>query len=239
MVKHESRVPLDRRYILAQDIDPQFADSFTNEAPAHLRFPTRNHYAFLHGVMGIDPKTERVKVETSQEWIILEKRRDNNLLTERALNSAEKECFITAAATVDGDSKRGKKPTIDEAIVLLRRKFYEIEPETLQRQLGEDGESASLGDLMRAGDNTEDEAVGNVLAEDVASLLLRVEDPRDRRVLSLRFGFEGRPYTLEEVGREMGFTRERARQLQIRGLRALVSNPRARELFSQYVSDNE
>ena len=51
-----------------------------------------------------------------------------------------------------------------------------------------------------------------------------------RRVLSLRFGLDGEPpQTLEEVGGQLGITRERVRQLETRALRELRSQ--APELF--------
>jgi len=37
---------------------------------------------------------------------------------------------------------------------------------------------------------------------------------RERRILELRFGFDGDPASLEEIGREVGLTRERVRQLE-------------------------
>ena len=47
-------------------------------------------------------------------------------------------------------------------------------------------------------------------------------NPRMRRVLSLRFGLDGEsPQTLEEVGTQLGITRERVRQLETRALREL------------------
>jgi RNA polymerase primary sigma factor len=48
-----------------------------------------------------------------------------------------------------------------------------------------------------------------------------------RRVLALRFGLDGEtPRTLEEVGSELGITRERVRQLETRALRELrLANP--------------
>ena len=54
---------------------------------------------------------------------------------------------------------------------------------------------------------------------------------RGGRVLTLRFGLgDGRPRTLEEVGRELGVTRERARQLEAEALRALRHPSRAGRL---------
>jgi RNA polymerase primary sigma factor len=42
--------------------------------------------------------------------------------------------------------------------------------------------------------------------------------PRERRILELRFGFEGEPWTLEAIGRELDLTRERVRQLEAQAL---------------------
>ena len=46
---------------------------------------------------------------------------------------------------------------------------------------------------------------------------------RERRILELRFGFEGEPWTLEAIGHELDLTRERVRQLEARALRELRS----------------
>ena len=57
--------------------------------------------------------------------------------------------------------------------------------------------------------------------EELAGALEQL-NPRMRRVLSLRFGLDGEPpQTLEEVGSELGITRERVRQLETRALREL------------------
>ena len=55
--------------------------------------------------------------------------------------------------------------------------------------------------------------------------------PREERVLRLRFGIDdGRTRTLEEVGKEFNFTRERIRQIEARALRKLRHPSRSKRL---------
>jgi RNA polymerase primary sigma factor len=54
---------------------------------------------------------------------------------------------------------------------------------------------------------------------------------REKEVLRLRFGLEdGHPYTLEEVGRRFGVTRERIRQIEAKALRKLRHPSRSKKL---------
>jgi RNA polymerase primary sigma factor len=94
-------------------------------------------------------------------------------------------------------------------------------PVSLETPVG-DGESL-YGDLIEdvnalaPHEQTAEQARGLELAGALEQL-----NPRMRRVLSLRFGLDGEPpHTLEEVGTELGITRERVRQLETRALREL------------------
>jgi RNA polymerase sigma factor (sigma-70 family) len=59
-------------------------------------------------------------------------------------------------------------------------------------------------------------------------------NPRMKQVLLRRFGLDGRPpQTLEEVGRDLGVTRERVRQLETRALRELRSVAPGLQLYLQ------
>ncbi|HET9116247.1 MAG TPA: sigma-70 family RNA polymerase sigma factor [Gaiellaceae bacterium] len=99
-------------------------------------------------------------------------------------------------------------------------------PVSLETPVG-DGESM-YGDLIEdvhavaPHDQTADKARTTELAG-----ALELLNPRMRRVLALRFGLDGEtPRTLEEVGSELGITRERVRQLETRALRELrLANP--------------
>jgi RNA polymerase primary sigma factor len=99
-------------------------------------------------------------------------------------------------------------------------------PVSLETPVG-DGESM-YGDLIEdvnalaPHEQTAEQARGKELAGALDEL-----NPRMRRVLSLRFGLDGEaPRTLEEVGSQLGITRERVRQLETRALRELrTANP--------------
>jgi len=80
----------------------------------------------------------------------------------------------------------------------------EGEDETQLRELLEDTEALSPKQV------TQQELVHREVREAVRTL-----PPREKRIVELRFGLTGgRPYTLEEIGREFGISRERVRQLQ-------------------------
>jgi RNA polymerase primary sigma factor len=94
-------------------------------------------------------------------------------------------------------------------------------PVSLETPVG-DGESL-YGDLIEdvnapaPHEQSAEQARGRELAGALEQL-----NPRMRRVLSLRFGLDGQPpHTLEEVGTQLGITRERVRQLETRALREL------------------
>ena len=99
-------------------------------------------------------------------------------------------------------------------------------PVSLETPVG-DGESM-YGDLIEdvhalaPHEQSAEQARGRELAGALDQL-----NPRMRRVLSLRFGLDGEPpQTLEEVGGQLGITRERVRQLETRALRELrMANP--------------
>jgi RNA polymerase primary sigma factor len=75
-------------------------------------------------------------------------------------------------------------------------------------------------------------ATQSLLGADVHGLLATLL-PRERRVLELRFGLnDGHPRTLDETGRVLGITRERARQIEITALNRLRQHPTTRHLQS-------
>jgi RNA polymerase primary sigma factor len=95
------------------------------------------------------------------------------------------------------------------------------DPISLETPVG-DGES-SYGDLIED-DNADlpEEVTAESMRSSELAVALAQLNPRMRRVITLRFGLEGQaPQTLEQVGAELGITRERVRQLESRALREL------------------
>lgn len=106
-----------------------------------------------------------------------------------------------------------------------------ISTSSLDTPIGETGENV-LGDMIV--DNMilppEEMCTMKLLHEDLLKLL-DVLKPREKRVIILRFGlFDGIPRTLEEVGRMMGVTRERIRQIEEKALRILRRSSYSRKL---------
>jgi RNA polymerase primary sigma factor len=74
---------------------------------------------------------------------------------------------------------------------------------------------------VTSGDTTDANTMSNSRTDDIESALATLA-PRDAKVLRLYFGLDdGRARTLEEIGKMMGVTRERIRQLRDRALKQL------------------
>ncbi|MEA5039704.1 MAG: RNA polymerase sigma factor RpoD [Clostridiaceae bacterium] len=97
-----------------------------------------------------------------------------------------------------------------------------LEPVSLETPIGEE-EDSHLGDFIPDDDAPEPAEVASftMLKEQLVDVL-KTLPPREEKVLRLRFGIEdGRTRTLEEVGKEFNFTRERIRQIEAKALRKL------------------
>ena len=112
------------------------------------------------------------------------------------------------------------------------------EPMSLETPVGEE-EDSSLGDFipdpnaMTPHEYTTRESLLKELDRDLAILT-----DREEKVIRMRYGlFDGKVYTLEEVGREFGVTRERIRQIEFKALKKLRSpqkRSKLKELYSSY-----
>ena len=128
--------------------------------------------------------------------------------------------------------QNGHEPTAEElakAMDMTVERVREIqrmaqEPASLESPVGEE-EDSSLGDFV-ADENAEapGKAADRAMVAQQINLALKSLTPREERVIRLRFGLDdGRPRTLEEVGRDFGVTRERVRQIEAKAIRKLHS----------------
>jgi RNA polymerase primary sigma factor len=94
---------------------------------------------------------------------------------------------------------------------------------SLDKPLGDESGAASFGDLFASDDQQPDEVVQVDLQEQALHRALGRLPERERRVLELRYGLDGdpEPHSLEAIGRLMGLTRERVRQLESQALQRL------------------
>ena len=133
----------------------------------------------------------------------------------------------------------GREPTTDEIaerLGMTADKVREImkiaqDPVSLETPIGEE-EDSHLGDFVEDNDSPapSESASFSLLREQIAEIL-RTLTPREAQVIKLRFGLEdGRPRTLEEVGRQFKITRERIRQIEAKALRKLRHPSRSKAL---------
>jgi len=105
------------------------------------------------------------------------------------------------------------------------------EPVSLETPIGEE-EDSNLGDFIEDHKALApaDAASRQMLKEQMEEVLQSLSD-RERDVLTMRFGLDdGRPRTLEEVGKHFSVTRERIRQIEAKALRKLRHPSRAKKL---------
>ncbi len=133
----------------------------------------------------------------------------------------------------------GREPTSEEIakeMGITVEKVREIkkisqDPVSLETPIGEE-EDSHLGDFIPDDDvpTPVDAAAYSMLKEQLMEVLDTLSE-REKKVLMLRFGLEdGRPRTLEEVGKEFNVTRERIRQIEAKALRKLRHPSRSKKL---------
>ena len=107
------------------------------------------------------------------------------------------------------------------------------EPVSLETPIGEE-EDSHLGDFIPDEDAPHagrGRLATRLLKEQLAGRVRKALTPREEKVLRLRFGLEdGRPRTLEEVGKEFNVTRERIRQIEAKALRKLRHPSRSKKV---------
>ena len=135
--------------------------------------------------------------------------------------------------------KLGREPTTTEIAEELHMEVSKVEeilkiaqePVSLETPIGEE-EDSHLGDFIQDDEASQpsEEASYTLLREQLEEVLSTLT-PREEQVLRMRFGLvDGKPHTLEEVGKEFDVTRERIRQIESKALRKLRHPSRSKKL---------
>lgn len=136
--------------------------------------------------------------------------------------------------------RHGKDPDIKEIAKVMEISVEEAEnlmrisqqPKSLSTPVGDDKE-ATLEQFIADGSKPSlYDAVSKELLKDALGEVLDTLSPREQRVLEMRYGLsgDGKPKTLEEVGKVFKVTRERIRQIEAKAIRKLKHPTRARRL---------
>lgn len=130
----------------------------------------------------------------------------------------------------DMHQRLGREPTPDELAQELGKSTQVVlellrtsrQPISLDSTIGDEGETR-IGDLIEDTDSPEaSELVDRQLMADQLRRTLGVLSPREEMIMALRFGlYDGTPRTLDEIGKQLGLTRERIRQLEKESLSKL------------------
>lgn len=142
------------------------------------------------------------------------------------------------------EQRFGREPTIDELSEMLEMPKDKVEwmirvswlPLSLETPINDDEDESELGNFVEDRDTpTPPQSVYSKLLSEKIEEILDALPFREARILRLRFGLEnGRFYTLEEVGKKFGLTRERIRQLETKALRRL-RHPRRSGQLREYL----
>src|SRR5687767_4377599 len=125
----------------------------------------------------------------------------------------------------------GREPTLDEIAdeaSLTVQQVLEVRAAarastSLDAPVG-DGDDAVFGDFVAGDEPLPEETVELNLRSEALRTALAALPPREREVVVMRYGLGGsEPQTLEEIGRRLGLTRERVRQIELESLRRLAS----------------
>ncbi len=135
--------------------------------------------------------------------------------------------------------KLGREPTPAEIAAEMNiseervREIQKIaqDPVSLETPIGEE-EDSHLGDFIEDETTvTPSDSVSTAMLKETLLSVLNTLTPREEKVLRLRYGVDdGRPRTLEEVGKEFNVTRERIRQIEAKALRKLRHPSRSKHL---------
>jgi RNA polymerase primary sigma factor len=129
--------------------------------------------------------------------------------------------------------KLGRQPTEEEVAKQARLPLKQVQEvrkaaravTSLDRPIGSENEGA-LGDLFASQEAQPEEEVDVSLEQDVLRRAVAQLPEREREVVKLRYGLNGDrdPASLEAIGKQLGLTRERVRQIEVNALEQLAVN---------------
>jgi RNA polymerase sigma factor (sigma-70 family) len=128
------------------------------------------------------------------------------------------------------EAATGREPTLEELataagveLVHAQEALEAVEANiSLNRPVGDDGD-AELADLLADRDSVDPMDEADLTMRDLGiRKAVEILPERERRVIELRFGFEGESMSLEAIGKELGITRERVRQLEASAFQKLA-----------------
>ncbi|MFC1629868.1 RNA polymerase sigma factor RpoD/SigA [Patescibacteria group bacterium] len=208
---------------------------------------------FQEGILGLISAVEkfdwrkRVKFSTYATWWIRQKiiKAIEDSDTIRIPNNTYQKSGRYRRTHEQLTRKLGRDPSPEETaaemevtvkkIGELRRVVTLQNISSLDAPFSEDN-TLSLLDVLSVEDPSEvEEATDLSLTREVVLEILETLNPRERRILILRFGLgDDKPWTLERVGKKFNLSRERIRQIQIKALKELRENFEVQELLEGF-----